>query len=175
MYVYLIFDHFSRLTKIGRSTNPQKRLKDIRTANPSAELFFFSREYTEEYLHSRFAHKKVSGEWYGLDKDDLLSIGVKLRDMPKRLHYMNTVKDIKRKEAVDRKNKLLLLDFKWVWSLDEKYQFTKDGRCFNVQRGKEIKRTVIGYTEGFCLQGKFRSLKRLRSELKKIVKTEIPF
>lgn len=68
-----------------------------------------------------------------------------------------------------------IIDLVWEWKLDNKYQFTKDGRCFNVQRSKEIKKTLVGYTVGFCLQGKFKSLKQIRSNLIRIDKIDIPF
>lgn len=58
MYIYLIFDPFSRLTKIGKSKNPKKRFEAIRTSNPNAELFFYSDEYTEKELHEKFKEKK---------------------------------------------------------------------------------------------------------------------
>lgn len=55
------------------------------------------------------------------------------------------------------------------------YQFTKDGKCINTNRMKEIKRTVVGYSVGFCINGKFRTLSSIRKELVKIEKINIPF
>jgi hypothetical protein len=60
----------------------------------------------------------------------------------------------------------------WEYSPAPHYQFTQTGKCFNVKTGKEIKRTLVGYTEGFCLNGKFKSLSYIRKNLTKI-KTDI--
>jgi hypothetical protein len=64
-----------------------------------------------------------------------------------------------------------------IWMLDfaENYQFDKLGKCYNVTTGREIKQTVVGYTLGFCIKGKFYSIKRLRRSLVKIEKTNCPF
>lgn len=59
--------------------------------------------------------------------------------------------------------------------VDTCYGVTKDGRLFNMKRGKELKRTVIGTTIGYCLNGKFQSLKTLRTKLKKVEETYYPF
>jgi hypothetical protein len=41
-------------------------------------------------------------------------------------------------------------------------------RCFNLKRGKEIKKVLHGYTLGFNIKGKFYSLAYLRTHLVKI-------
>ena len=64
-----------------------------------------------------------------------------------------------------------------VWKLDfaDNYQFDKKGNCYNVKSGKQLKQTVIGYTLGYCIKGKFYSLTRLRQSLVKIKNTDCPF
>ena len=64
-----------------------------------------------------------------------------------------------------------------IWQLDfaPNYQFDKKGNCYNVKTGREIKQTVIGYTLGYCIKGKFKSLTSLRASLVKIQKTDCPF
>jgi hypothetical protein len=64
-----------------------------------------------------------------------------------------------------------------VWQLDfaYNYQFDKSGKCYNIKTGREIKQTVIGYTVGYCIKGKFYSLTRLRQSLVKIEKSDCPF
>jgi len=106
MYVYLIFDPFSRLTKIGKSLYPNKRYMAIKTSNPHAELFFYSKNYSEAELHERFKNKREFGEWFALDKQDIFSITKTFKCIPKRLHYSNTKKDLIRKSINERKNKL---------------------------------------------------------------------
>lgn len=64
-----------------------------------------------------------------------------------------------------------------VWQLDfaQNYQFDKNGNCFNLKSGKQIKQTVVGYTVGYCINGKFYSLNKLRQSLVKIQKEDCPF
>ena len=64
-----------------------------------------------------------------------------------------------------------------VWQLNfaDNYQFDKKGNCYNVRSGKQLKQTVIGYTVGYCIKGKFYSLTRLRQSLVKIEKQDCPF
>ena len=64
---------------------------------------------------------------------------------------------------------------KWHLKIAPEYQFTKDGRCFNVKRQKEVKRTVNGRSVGYCINGKFHTLSFLRTQLELIPKTNLPF
>ncbi len=66
-------------------------------------------------------------------------------------------------------------DLKWQLKNFPHYKFSSCGKCFNTKRGKEVKRVLIGYTQGFCINGKFRSLKQLRNELVKIEIINCPF
>lgn len=175
MYIYLIFDPFSRLTKIGKSKNPKKRFKAIRTSNPNAELFFYSEKYSEEELHEKFKNKREVGEWFSLNKQDLFSITESYSCIPKRLHYSNTKKDILRKQINDRKNKLF--DYQLEKQLENypEYKFTEDNKCFNAKTGRQIKQTMCGRSIGYCIRGKFMSLNTLRKQLIKIKVIECPF
>lgn len=64
MYTYLMFD--GRYYKIGQSKNPQKRLKTLRTANPSIGMICYGTGISENALHKKYAHLRVSGEWFDL-------------------------------------------------------------------------------------------------------------
>lgn len=59
--------------------------------------------------------------------------------------------------------------------IDTCYGVTKDGRLFNLKRGKELKKVVIGTTIGYCINGRFQSLKKLRTKLKKVEEVYCPF
>lgn len=63
----------------------------------------------------------------------------------------------------------------WEYKDDLKYKFDRSGNCYNIKSGKQLKRTLIGYTEGYCLKGKFKSLHQIRTKLQKIKKIEVPF
>ena len=106
MYVYLIFDPFSKLVKIGKSENPIKRLATIKNANPFAELFFYSDKFTEKELHEKFKDKRVMLEWFNLDKKDLYSITNSYQLIPKKLHYSNSLKFEKRQKKIEKANSL---------------------------------------------------------------------
>lgn len=61
----------------------------------------------------------------------------------------------------------------WSYKNDPKYQFTKEGICINIQTGRIIRKVLVGGCKGFCLNGKFKSLKSLRFEL--VRKEKLPF
>jgi hypothetical protein len=56
------------------------------------------------------------------------------------------------------------------------YQWTKDGKCFNVKTGKQIKQVYNSGCIGYSICGKFYSLKYLKTKLEKIKnKEKLPF
>lgn len=55
------------------------------------------------------------------------------------------------------------------------YVFSICGLCFNLKSGKLVKQITKGYTIGYLIDGKFRSLKALKSELEIIPKNNCPF
>lgn len=67
------------------------------------------------------------------------------------------------------------VDLVWEYSLSTNYKFDKKGDCYNTKTSKQMKRTLIGYTEGYCLNGKFKSLKQIRKHLVKITMDVCPF
>lgn len=67
------------------------------------------------------------------------------------------------------------LEYKWQVSGKEHYKITKRGRVFNAKTGREIKRTVVGYTIGYWIGRKFYSLAVLNRMAEKIPKTKCPF
>ncbi len=66
-------------------------------------------------------------------------------------------------------------DLVWQISDAENYKFSKDGKCFNVKRNKELKRVLVGGSVGYCINGKFQSLTQLRTKLIRIQETFLPF
>jgi hypothetical protein len=55
------------------------------------------------------------------------------------------------------------------------YQFDKDDNCYNIKSGRQMKKTVVGYTVGYCINSKFKSLTSLRQSLVEIDKSDCPF
>lgn len=78
-YIYLVKDERTGYHKIGRSNNPKARLQQLikqDTLLPEANLFSLidcweSRPYLEYALHEQFTAKRIRGEWFDLDKEDL--------------------------------------------------------------------------------------------------------
>lgn len=74
-YTYLIHDKNSNLFKIGRSKDPQKRMKTLANAQsatqPSLELVVVIYADVESFLHHHFVTKRHHGEWYMLDDKDV--------------------------------------------------------------------------------------------------------
>jgi hypothetical protein len=63
----------------------------------------------------------------------------------------------------------------WKLSFADNYRWTKDGKCFNVLRGTELKQCYNSGSIGYNIRGKFHSLKSLRKNLIKIENINIPF
>ena len=71
-YVYLIQSLESGYYKIGVSNNPQKRIKQLQTGNPTVLrlIYTFESEYShqiESFFHKRFSYCRKEGEWFDLD------------------------------------------------------------------------------------------------------------
>ncbi len=79
IYLYIVAAR-NGLFKIGKTTNPQTRIPQIKAASPiecealSIIKYDDSIVDLESELHIKFARKKVRGEWFALDKDDLLPL-----------------------------------------------------------------------------------------------------
>lgn len=65
MFTYLMTD--GRLYKIGRSSNPEKRIRELKTANPFIRMVCYGSGIEENTLHKKFGHLRVSGEWFDLE------------------------------------------------------------------------------------------------------------
>jgi hypothetical protein len=174
MYVYLIFDPFSKLIKIGKSNNPQKRYLSIRNANPFAELFFYSDKYTEKELHEKFKDKRVMLEWFSLDKYDLFSITKSYKYIPKKLHYKKSLQFEKRQNQIKNANKLFLNKYDYKCENIPEIVFTYEEnrkeniKAFNLKTKKELKQIMKGGSLGFVLNGKFYSTTAIIRTITKI-------
>lgn len=73
-YVYVIEGH--GYYKIGLSTEPKKRIKNLQTSVPFPlrYIHLIATSYmvqTETLLHTTFAKKRTNGEWFALDEQDV--------------------------------------------------------------------------------------------------------
>ena len=55
------------------------------------------------------------------------------------------------------------------------YVFSTCKLCFNLKSGRLVKQIIKGYTIGYLIDGKFRSLMQLKTELEIIPKNKCPF
>jgi hypothetical protein len=75
-HVYVMLNKVTGKYKIGRSNNPEYREKTLQSQEPDIELLFSCHEsiVSEKKLHEIFNDKRVRGEWFDLDSDDILEI-----------------------------------------------------------------------------------------------------
>jgi len=68
------------LTKIGWSNDPESRCKDMQVGSPvkleliATSPFCFGSKRLEKFLHRRFTHNRVNGEWFALTDKDIESV-----------------------------------------------------------------------------------------------------
>ena len=76
--------HISRLVKIGRTINLQRRMDILRGSCPvPLRLVAVTWNYgrTEEELHATFADVRAHGEWFDLGDDPLSTIAARVYDL----------------------------------------------------------------------------------------------
>lgn len=85
-YIYLMVDNTNGLIKIGRSKNPKYREGTLQSKEPETVMIVNWRapKQTEKELHSKFASKRIRGEWFRLTISDLDEIK----------KYMNSLDEI---------------------------------------------------------------------------------
>jgi len=82
--IYIGCDLSRAAYKIGRTNNPTRRQHEIRKMNPTFIIidylcFFAQDSYkTEKMLHALFAQKRIDGEWFNLNYDDVRKIVVEM-------------------------------------------------------------------------------------------------
>ena len=67
---YLMTDS-SGYIKIGKTTDVYKRFLSMRTGNPTLKIIASLEKDIETELLLKFKDKKISGEWFSLDKEEL--------------------------------------------------------------------------------------------------------
>lgn len=72
---YIAFDPKTMLHKIGRSTNPELRIKNIeRNLKTKLRIVFLIRKDVEMYLHKKYSNYHVFGEWHYLSQRSIEAI-----------------------------------------------------------------------------------------------------
>jgi prophage antirepressor-like protein len=71
---YIMYDENSNLYKIGVSKNPKQRESTLSSQIPKIKIILFLDRNIEKLLHKLFENKRVRGEWFKLDSDDIISL-----------------------------------------------------------------------------------------------------
>jgi hypothetical protein len=86
MPVYFIRGEKLGLIKIGITTDTKKRLGTLQVGSPDRLTLLATvegDEKTEQQYHLTFKSKRVFGEWFALENDDLAAIGVPTSLIPR--------------------------------------------------------------------------------------------
>ena len=85
-YVYLMRDVSNNYYKIGISKTPEYRERTLQSEKPAIEMICNKRypsrkiaEAFEKALHSAYADKRVRGEWFDLDDNDVMMLTESLK------------------------------------------------------------------------------------------------
>jgi len=80
-FVYLMRNNRSGYYKIGRSVNPKFRESTLQAQEPNVELLdtCIAPKELERELHQQYSNKRLRGEWFELDIDDVNKIITKFR------------------------------------------------------------------------------------------------
>jgi len=71
---YIALDHNTGFYKIGKSKNPALREKTLQSEKPTIEIIEILKKDIEKKLHTKFASKRIRGEWFKLTKEEVDSI-----------------------------------------------------------------------------------------------------
>jgi len=73
-FTYVCIDHNTGLYKIGKSRSPSFREKTLQSEKPSIEMIMTMDSDYEKTLHAKYSAKRVRGEWFRLDEEDVRQI-----------------------------------------------------------------------------------------------------
>lgn len=71
MVTYIIQDLLSNLYKIGRTSDFDKRFRNLSTGNIHLKPILLLEGDEERFLHQLYQNKHVKLEWYQLNSDDI--------------------------------------------------------------------------------------------------------
>lgn len=74
IYTYLIIDNHSKLIKIGRSTDVDKRIESLSTGNCNLSIVAVKDADIERMLHDEYGIFRVKGEWFNFSEKKLNEI-----------------------------------------------------------------------------------------------------
>lgn len=143
IYTYLMFDGL--YYKIGKSKNPEKRLKQIQTSNPLSLLLEYSDKVDEKNLHKLYSNYRIKNEWFNLNDKQVEEIKYFFKK-----GYKETIVDTSKVESIDFGNFKLKTTLKGTYKLS-----TYDRQRIIEGQQKNIKKN-IEYVINF---GKYKGTK----------------
>jgi len=66
--------------KIGKSVDPERRMKQLKTADPTIRLIAYGDGMSERALHRLYKKRNINGEWYSLIESEVNDIKNKLNN-----------------------------------------------------------------------------------------------
>lgn len=87
-YVYVVTTHDGQYSKVGQSTNPEKRLEQLQVASPhalrlEAKVETDSPNAVERAVHQELEDDGENGEWFNTDRD-IVALVKEKANLPKR-------------------------------------------------------------------------------------------
>tara|TARA_R110002012_G_scaffold255141_1_gene434806 strand:+ start:3330 stop:3620 length:291 start_codon:yes stop_codon:yes gene_type:complete len=68
---YLMINRLSGYVKIGKSENPKYRESTLQSKEPQIDLIAIFKKDLEKELHELFKSKRVRGEWFDLNSQEI--------------------------------------------------------------------------------------------------------
>lgn len=85
-FLYIIASDANGPVKLGLSTNPEKRVRQLQTGNVAPLQIYHTEEVAddrvkiaEKALHRLLGHKRIKGEWFNLTVEEALSEVIHIR------------------------------------------------------------------------------------------------
>ncbi|MGB0431639.1 MAG: GIY-YIG nuclease family protein [Bacteroidia bacterium] len=85
LFIYLMKNFQNGYFKIGESNNPEYREKTLQAQEPDIKLIeaWLAPSRVEKELHKKFADKRLRGEWFNLNENDVEEILQTMKNYPK--------------------------------------------------------------------------------------------
>lgn len=92
---YIIYDKHRKLHKIGRTVEIDRRMKAVKNVVPDIELICVCNNDLEILLHNCFKEKRINGEWFDLNENDIEDIKRVFKIQFNSVGFNNLLNEIK--------------------------------------------------------------------------------
>jgi hypothetical protein len=136
--IYFIQSGKDGAIKIGFSIDPVSRMRDLQVAHPETLRLIFAIDGNHELeaaLHVHFTEKRIRGEWFDLDSDDLNSVITKI------INGTLALKSETRKENRKKVAKMLLKEPSDLSIIVKIIESINGDRAFSADIAREVDMT----------------------------------